>query len=66
MKELDTMIKELSRRAKTQEDLSEIIGHLTKTVIENVLNAELDSHLGYEKDEKAQVRRKNTRNGYRC
>ena len=64
MKELDTIGKELSRHVKTQKDLAEVMGHLTKTMLESILNAELDSHLGYEKHEKAKKRRNNTRNGY--
>ena len=64
MKELDTIGKELSRHVKTQKDLTEVIGHLSKTMLESILNAELDSHLGYEKHEKAKERRNNTRNGY--
>ena len=64
MKELDTIGKELSRHVKTQKDLAEVIGHLSKTMLESILNAELDSHLGYEKHEKAKKRRNNTRNGY--
>ena len=63
MKELDTIGKELSRHVKTQKDLTEVIGHLSKTMLESILNAELDSHLGYEKHEKAKKRRNNTRNG---
>ena len=64
MKELDMIGKELSRHVKTQEDMTEVMGHLTKTMLESILNAELDSHLGYEKNEKAKERRNNTRNGY--
>ena len=45
MKELDTIGKELSRHVKTQKDLTEVIGHLSKTMLESILNAELDSHL---------------------
>ena len=64
MKELDMIGKELSRHVKTQKDLTEVMDHLTKTMLESILNAELDSHLGYEKNEKAKKHRNNTRNGY--
>ena len=64
MKELDMIGKELSRHVKTQKDLTEVMDHLTKTMLESILNAELDSHLGYEKNEKAKECRNNTRNGY--
>ena len=58
MKKLDVIGKQLSRHVKTQADLNTVIGHLTKIILESALNAEMDSHLGYEKNEKAQVRRK--------
>ena len=35
-----------------------------KVVLESALNAELDDHLGYEKNEKSEVRKANTRNAY--
>ena len=41
-----------------------MIGHLTKTLLESALNSELDSRLGYEKHEKGEEHRANTRNGY--
>ena len=64
MKKINAMAKQLSKHVKTQADLNTVIGQLTKAMIETALNAEMDSHLGYEKNEKAQTRRKNTRNGY--
>ena len=34
MKELNTIGKELSRHVKTQKDLAEVMGHLSKTMLE--------------------------------
>lgn len=56
--------KELAKNVKTQKDLSDITGQLMKTILEASLNAELDDHLGYDKNEKAISRKANTRNGY--
>ena len=64
MKDIENIGKELSRNIKTQQEMTEVIGQLIKSMMEGILNAELDSHLGYEKNEKASQRRKNTRNGY--
>ena len=64
MKELDMIGKELSRYVKTQKDLTELMDRLSKTMLESILNAELDSHLGHEKNKKAKERRNNTRNVY--
>lgn len=61
---IDTIGKELAKQVKTQKDLSEITGQLMKVVLEQALNAELDDHLGYEKNEKSESRKANTRNGY--
>ena len=56
--------EELAKGVKTQKDVSDIVGHLTKSILEATLNAELDTHLGYEKNSKSEERKKNTRNGY--
>lgn len=62
--DIDQLGKELAKHVKTQKDLSDITGKLMKVVLESALNAELDDHLGYEKNEKAESRKSNTRNGY--
>lgn len=56
--------KELAKNVKTQKDLSDITGQLMKVVLESALNAELEDHLGYSKNEKSESRKTNTRNGY--
>lgn len=62
--DIDAIGKELAKQVKTQKDLSELTGRLMKVVLESALNAELDDHLGYDKNEKADSRKVNTRNGY--
>ncbi len=62
--DIEAIGKELAKKVKTQKDLSEITSQLMKVVLETALNAELDDHLGYEKHEKGDSRKSNTRNGY--
>jgi len=62
--DIDSIGKELAKQVKTQKDLSEITGRLMKVVLETALNSELDDHLGYEKNEKSESRKSNTRNGF--
>ena len=62
--DINTLGKELAKHVKTQKDLSDITGKLMKVVLESALNAELDTHLGYDKHEKSKSRKSNTRNGY--
>ena len=64
MKNIANLGKELSGNIKIQQEMTEVIGELIKLMMEGILNAELDSHLGYQKNEKASQLRKNTRNGY--
>jgi len=60
----EALFKDLAKGVKTQKDLSKLVGQLMKTVIETALNSELDDHLGYEKNDKSESRKVNTRNGY--
>lgn len=60
----EALFKDLAKGVKTQKDLSQLVGQLMKTVIETALNSELDDHLGYEKNDKSESRKVNTRNGY--
>ncbi len=62
--DIKTIGKELAKNVKTQKDLSDITSQLMKVVLETALNAEMDDHLGYERHEKSETRKSNTRNGY--
>lgn len=60
----EDLITELAKNCKTQDDLfgpEGIFKQLMKAVLEKSLNAELSSHLGYEKHERTDTN--NTRNG---
>lgn len=64
MEKNEAIFKDLAKSVKTQKDLAGLINQLMKTVIETALNSELDEHLGYEKNDKSEDRKSNTRNGY--
>ena len=64
MEKKEAIFKDLAKGVKTQKDLTGLINQLMKTVIEAALNSELDEHLGYEKNDKSEDRKSNTRNGY--
>jgi transposase-like protein len=45
-KKADELAKELSTKATTQEELSEVMRALMKTALERMLNTEMEVHLG--------------------
>ena len=49
--DIETIGKELAKNVKTQKDMTAITGKLVKAILESALNAELDDHLGYDKNE---------------
>jgi len=61
-KELQAIAQAAAKGIKTQEDLKEFQQMLTKITVEAALNAELDDHLGYGKNEASGGG--NSRNGY--
>ena len=61
-KDLEAFAREAAKGLKTQEDLKEFSQMLTKITVEAALNAELDEHLGYERNEQSD--NSNSRNGY--
>ena len=62
--DIEAIGKELAKQVKTQADATNITGKLMKAILESALNAELDTHLGYDKNVKSKSRKPNTRNGY--
>lgn len=50
--ELEAFAKEAAKGLKSQQDLIDFSQMLTKITVEAALNAELDEHLGYEKNQK--------------
>jgi transposase-like protein len=61
-KELEAFAKQAAKGIKSEADLNDFRAMLTKVTVEAALNAELDHHLGYQKNEKALA--SNSRNGY--
>jgi len=61
---LEELAEELARGVRTEEDLADPLGQLMKMTIEKALNAELTSHLGYEKSSSNGRNLKNSRNGH--
>ena len=61
-KELEAFGKEVAKSIKSEDDLNDFRKMLTKVTVEAALNAELDHHLGYRKNEKSAS--SNHRNGF--
>lgn len=61
-KDVEAFAREAAKGLKTQEDLKEFSQMLTKITVEAALNAELDDHLGYDRNEQSD--NSNSRNGY--
>ncbi len=61
-KELEAFAREAAKGMKTEQDLNDFRKILTKVTVEAALNAELDHHLGYSKNEKSSS--DNNRNGF--
>lgn len=60
-KELEAFAKEAAKGIKTPDDLNEFSQMLKKITVEAALNAEMDEHLGYERNQKSTS--SNSRNG---
>jgi len=58
---LEAFAREAAKGIKTEQDLNEFRQMLTKVTVEHALNAELDDHLGYDKNEPSA--NSNSRNG---
>ncbi len=61
-KALEAFAREAAKGLKSQDDLKEFTQMLTKITVETALNAELDEHLGYDRNE--QPSSDNRRNGF--
>ncbi len=59
--DLEAFGREAAKTIKTPEDLNDFRAMLTKVTVEAALNAELDDHLGYDKNSKSDS--ENSRNG---
>ncbi len=52
-KEIQSIAREAAKSIKTEQDLNDFSRMLKKITVETALNAELDDHLGYDKDQKS-------------
>ena len=62
MKDLN-IPKELLEKLKTQSDVEDLVGSLYKGLIQKMLEAEMDEHLGYQKNDREGKQGSNHRNG---
>ena len=63
-KKIQALAEELAKDLKTPEDLSALSAHLTKITVEAALKAEMNHHLGYNKNDPEGHHTGNSRNGY--
>jgi len=63
-KKLQALAEELAKDLKTPEDLSALSAQLTKITVEAALKAEMNNHLGYDKNDSGGHHSGNSRNGY--
>ena len=63
-KELEAFAREAAKTLKTEKDLNEFSQMLTKITAEAALNAELDEHLGYDRNQPSDNANSRSRNGY--
>jgi len=61
---LEELASKMEKGVKSESDLANPLGQLIKLTIEKALNAELDTHLGYEKHSSLGRNKQNSRNGY--
>lgn len=61
---LEELAQALAKSCKTQEDFNEFFKQLKRRGLEAVLAGELTTHLGYDKHQRSDEPKKNTRNGY--
>lgn len=59
----ELLSKEFLKQFKTEEDVSKFLKHLHSQVLEQMLQGEMDAHLGYEKNDVAGNNTGNSRNG---
>ena len=62
MKKEDLLNEEFLKQFKDGDELNDFLQQLQKRAVEKMLEAELDGHLGYDKNQKTTS--SNSRNGY--
>lgn len=64
MRNSSSLAKELAKDCRTVEDIQEKLKDLFKDTLQQIFEAEMDEHLGYEKHDPAGNNSGNSRNGY--
>lgn len=64
MQNSSSFAKELAKGCKTVEDIQEKLKNIFKDTLQEIFEAEMDTHLGYEKHDPAGDNSGNSRNGY--
>jgi Transposase and inactivated derivatives len=64
MQNSSSLAKELAKDCRTVEDIQEKLKDIFKNTLQEVFEAEMDEHLGYEKNDPAGNNSGNSRNGY--
>lgn len=59
----ELLSKEFLKQFKTEEDVSKFLKNLHSQVLEQMLQGEMDAHLGYEKNDVSGNNTGNSRNG---
>jgi len=59
----ELLSKEFLKQFKTEEDVSKFLKDLHSQVLEQMLQGEMDAHLGYEKNDVSGNNTSNSRNG---
>ena len=62
MKKEDLLDSSFLKQFKTSEELNDFLKVLQKRAVEQMLEGEMDDHIGYEKHQKTKLQ--NSRNGY--
>lgn len=64
MRNSSALAKELAKGCRTVEDVQEKLKNIFKDTLQEIFEAEMDDHLGYEKHDPAGNNTGNSRNGY--
>ena len=62
--ERQKLVKELAKECTTVDDIHEKIRDLFKDTLQEIFEAEMEEHLGYQKHDNAGDNSSNSRNGY--
>jgi putative transposase len=61
---MEEAVKQIAAHCKTQDDFNVLFKQIKQKGLEAALSGELTDHLGYEKNQRDEYRKLNSRNGY--